>query len=123
MSRDMRKRLIIWTLGLAAAHFIIMLASLLLAYGSGMEEFDNPDYQPTVVERVAEAICPVLMQPAASLWTPWMTKHMPNIVEWLLVLANSILWGFVAAVPVCLLLRGRGKPGGESSGMPECHGT
>jgi hypothetical protein len=89
----MKKRIIITALVLAAIHFVLAIGSLIIAFGSGMEAFDNPDYRPSVIERVAVPLAGILMQPGMSLWTPWMSKNMPNVVEWGLCLFNSCLWG------------------------------
>jgi hypothetical protein len=89
----MKKRIIITALVLAAIHFVLAIGSLIIAFGSGMEAFDNPDYRPSVIERVAVPLAGILMQPGMSLWTPWMSKNMPNVVEWGLCLFNSLLWG------------------------------
>ena len=64
-----------------------------------MEAFDKqPDYQPTLIERLTDRTTVVLMQPAMSLWTPCMSKNMHNVVEWLLFFSNSLLWGVVIAL-------------------------
>jgi hypothetical protein len=94
----MKKRIIITAVVLAAIHFVLAIGSVMIAFGSGMEAFDNPDYQLSMVERVAVALAGILMQPGMSLWTPWMSKKMPNVVEWGLCLFNSLLWGVVFAL-------------------------
>jgi hypothetical protein len=40
----------------------------------------------------------VLILPGYLLWTPWASKNLPNVVEWLLFVANSALWGFVISL-------------------------
>lgn len=108
----MKKRIIITAVVLAAIHFVLAIGSVIIAFGSGMEAFDNPDYQPSLVERVADALAGFLMQPGMSLWTSWVSKNMPNVVEWGLCLLNSLLWGIVLAVILNAptLLKGK-KPG------------
>jgi uncharacterized membrane protein len=88
-----KKRTIIKTIVFAVIHFVLAFGSMLIALTSGMAEFDNPDYQQSMVERVADHTTAILMQPGISLWTPWMSKNMPDVVEWVLCLANSLLWG------------------------------
>lgn len=39
----------------------------------------------------------VLMMPGLLVWTYWMSKNMPDFIEWGLFLANSALWSFGAA--------------------------
>ncbi|MHC4229588.1 MAG: hypothetical protein ACYSW0_19320 [Planctomycetota bacterium] len=99
----MKRRIIITGSILAACHFVLLGVVFSISHSAGMEEFDNPDRVPTTVEKVSGAVLMVLWQPAYSLWTPWMSKHLPNIVEWVLLFANSLLWGFVLAVPPCLI--------------------
>ena len=94
----MKKRIIITGIIVAIVHLVLAIGSVMVAFGSGMEAFDNPDYQPTVIERLAEWTAGVLMQPGMSLWTPWMSKNMPNVVEWMLCVGNSFLWGFAIAM-------------------------
>jgi hypothetical protein len=112
----MKKRIIITAVVLAAIHLVLGIGSVMIAFGSGMEAFDNPDYQPSSVERVADTLAGILMQPGMSLWTPWVSKTMPNVVEWGLCLLNSLLWGIVLAVILNLptLLKGK-RPGINAS--------
>jgi hypothetical protein len=91
----MKKRIIVTSIIIAVVHFILTFGSLIVAYSSGMETFDNPDYQPSLIERLAERTVDVLMQPCISLWT---SKNMPNVVEWVLFLGNSFLWGIAIAL-------------------------
>ena len=94
----MKKRIIITALVLAAIHFVLAIGSVIISFGSGMEVFDNPDYQPSVIERIAVALAGILMQPGISLWTSWMSKNMPNVIEWGLCLFNSLFWGSTLAL-------------------------
>lgn len=90
----MKKRIIITAVVLAVIHLVFAIGSVVVAYGSKMEAFEIPDYEPSVIERGADHLSGILMQPGRSLWTPWMSKNMPGIVEWGLCIANSLLWGF-----------------------------
>jgi len=94
----MKKRIMVTGLIVAVVHLVLAIGSVMFAFGSGMKTFDNLDYQPTVIERLADWTAGVLMQPGVSLWTPWMSKNMPNVVEWTLFVGNSLLWGFVIAL-------------------------
>ena len=96
--KTMKKRIIITTLVLAGVHLVLAVISVVIAFGSGMEAFDNPDYEPSAIDRFVGPLAEILMQPGMSLWTPWMSKNMPNIVEWTLCVANSLLWGLVFAL-------------------------
>ena len=93
----MKKRIIITTLVMTSIHFVLAISSVVIAFASGMEAFDNPHYEPSVIERVAVQLSGILMQPGMSFWTPWMSKNMPDVVEWGLCVINSLLWGIVLA--------------------------
>jgi len=93
----MKTRIIITTVVMTGIHFALTVSSVVIAFGYGMEAFDNPHYEPSVIERVAYRLSGILMQPGMSLWTTWMSKNMPNIFEWGLCVINSLLWGIVLA--------------------------
>ena len=94
-----KKKLIIWGLGVSAFHLVITLIAFVIAYADTMDDFDRGERTPpTQIQKVAHVLTPILMQPAVSLWTPWMSKHMPNLVECLVFFANSMLWGFGVVV-------------------------
>tara|TARA_B100000745_G_C19876551_1_gene292429 strand:- start:48 stop:395 length:348 start_codon:yes stop_codon:yes gene_type:complete len=94
----MKKRIIITTLVVAGMHLVLAVSSVVLAISSRMEAFDNIDYQPSGVWRFADHLAAIIMQPGMSLWTPWMSKNMPDVVEWGFFLINSLLWGIVLAL-------------------------
>ena len=94
----MKKKIVITGIIFAVVHFLLAFFLLAFAFGSTMEAFDKPDYQPTLIEHIAEWTSGILLQPLISLWTTWMSKNMPNYVEWILFLGNSLLWGFAIAL-------------------------
>jgi hypothetical protein len=114
--KRMNKRIIITALVLAAIHFVLVVGAVVISFGSGMEAFDNPDYQLSVIERVAILLAGILMQPGMSLWTSWMSKNMPDFIEWGFFLFNSLLWGSTLALVLNApkLLKGK-KP--DNSGV------
>ena len=93
----MKTRIIITTVVMTGIHFVLAISSVVIVIGSGTEAFDNPHYELSVIERVAVQLSGILMQPGMSLWTPWMSKNMPNVVEWGMCIINSLLWGIVLA--------------------------
>ena len=97
------KRAVIIILIISAIHFVIAFGSLCLAYGANMEAFDNPDYHLSFFEQTAGKLFEILMQPGVSLWTPWMSKNLPNFIEWILFIINSILWGIVLFFVISLI--------------------
>lgn len=49
----MGKRILLIGAGIAVIHFLLSIGSVAVAFSSGMEAFGNPDYLPSMVERVA----------------------------------------------------------------------
>ncbi len=98
----MKKRIIITTILIALVHFVLSFGSLLISISSGLDAFDNPDYQRPLTENIINIIAYILMLPFYLIWSPWMSKHLPDFVEWILFLSNSLLWGFVIALCINL---------------------
>ncbi len=90
-----KKKLMMWGFGLSAFHLVITLFAFCIAYNDTMDDFDRGERtSPTQTQKVAHVLTPILMQPVLSLWTPWMAKHTPLLVQHFLFFANSMLWGF-----------------------------
>ncbi|MBN1588485.1 MAG: hypothetical protein JW888_03130 [Pirellulales bacterium] len=98
----MKKRIILATIAVAFVHLVLTLGMGIVSMMAGMEAFDNPDYQPGVIAQLADSTARILMQPGMSLWTPWMSKNLPNIVEWILFLGNSLFWGLGLSLLICV---------------------
>ena len=94
----MKKRIIITAIILAVVHFILSIVTIGVSFVSGMDSFDNPDYRPSGVEKIFKIVAYILILPLYLIWSPLMSKHLPDIVEWILFLSNSLLWGFVIAL-------------------------
>jgi hypothetical protein len=94
----MKKSILLTSGGIAVIHLLLSIGSVAVAFGSGMKAFENPDYQPSMAERLADSLVEILTQPAMSLWTSWMSKNIPDVVEWGLYLLNSLLWGISLAI-------------------------
>ena len=105
----MKKRLIITAVVLTVIHLILGTGLVMFVFVSGMEAFDNPDYQPSMAESFSGFLAGILMQPGISLWTPWMSKNMHDFIEWGLFFFNSFLWGVVFALVMNVpkLLKGK----------------
>ena len=86
-----------------------VIGLVLIAFVSGMHAFDNPDYQPSMVESVSGFLAKILMQPGISLRTPWMSANMHDVIERGLYFFNSFFWGvvFALAMNVPKLLKGK----------------
>ena len=57
-----------------------------------MGRFDT-GAQEEVIEKVIGLITHVLMSPFYWLWTSWMSKNLPNVIENMFFILNSCLWG------------------------------
>jgi hypothetical protein len=47
----------------------------------------------------------LLLLPGRLAWTTWASKTLPNAVEWIIVLMNSLLWGLVMGTVAAGLTR------------------
>jgi hypothetical protein len=91
------KRIVAWGFGLSALHLVVTLAAFSIMFNHGMADFERGELTPpTPIEKLANVLTPILMQPYMSLRTPWMNRHLPVFVEHLLFLCSSLLWGFAA---------------------------
>lgn len=117
IGQAVKKRIFITALLLAGLHLVLTMGCFILAYGSAMDAFDNPDHQSTDIERIAESLAPFLSQPAALLWTSSMSKNMPDIVEWVVYALNSLIWGIILSPLVNARARRKANAISLSSGM------
>ncbi|MBL6720460.1 MAG: hypothetical protein ISQ08_03520 [Planctomycetes bacterium] len=91
-------------LGLSVAHFVLALGSLLLSLTLSGGIDAEEALLPSPLPELCAGATAVLMQPGAALWSQLQSgESLPDALEWLLVLGNSLLWGGCAA----LLLRAR----------------
>jgi hypothetical protein len=91
-------------LALSVAHFLLALGLLLLSLTlDGGIDAEEP-LLPSPLPELCAGVTAVLMQPGAALWSHLQSgEALPDALEWLLVLCNSLLWGGCVA----LLLRAR----------------
>ena len=82
-------------LAIAFAHLVASIVSIGVAFQETMRVFDDPVAEVSSAGHLASGIGSVLILPAGWLWTSWASKTLPNAVEWLLVMFNSLLWGYV----------------------------
>ena len=80
-----------------AVHLLLAGTSLVYSYGATMARFDEPGISPPLLENVAAVAATVLLLPVRLLWTSWASTNLPNIVEWLAFVANSVVWGLAVA--------------------------
>ncbi len=79
-------------------HGIVTLGAAVYAMTAASARFDNPELPRVFGETAAEWTAKVLMLPGRVVWTSWASKNLPNIVEWLLFLGNSALWGALGVI-------------------------
>jgi uncharacterized membrane protein len=58
-----------------------------------MDVFEKPDVETPKITILLHLTSSILMQPFKCILTPWMSKNMPNAIEWTLFMFNSVLWG------------------------------
>ena len=83
--------------GFGIAHFLVLTVCFLTAFTLSMERFDKGDTNESAAEYVAGSLTNILMAPGMYIWTPWASKNLHNVFEWMLVIANSALWGITLA--------------------------
>ena len=94
----MSKKFIIRGLLLSVVHWVVAVGLFMFASSATMEAFDDSSVQISIIAKIASVIVDVLWQPFLSVWTPWMSKNIPNSVEWIAFILNSMLWGFAISL-------------------------
>ena len=84
-------------IGFGIAHFLVLVACYLTAFTLSMERFDKYDAKVSAVEYVTVSLTEILMSPGRYIWTSWASKNLHNVFEWMLLIANSALWGVALA--------------------------
>ena len=79
---------------LATLHFVTAMACTLGAFTRGMNRFDGAETNKDMMEVLSGIGAEILTAPGRFLWTPWASKNLPDVFEWLLLISNSLLWGF-----------------------------
>ena len=82
---------------LSAAHFILLMAAIFASL-TLLSGFDNSFRETPWFEAVGTTLVNILGFPAFYIWKQFqLGSRLPDIVEWLTVAANSLLWGFTLA--------------------------
>lgn len=78
-------------------HNIVSVSVFLAAFTRGMARFDTGG-EPTFVERAADFLSEILLSPLFMLVTSSrvLRAAFPGVLGWAPLLANSILWAFLA---------------------------
>lgn len=78
-------------------HFILLVVCYMTAFTLSMDRFDQYDAKVSAAEYISGSLAEILMSPGRYLWTSWASTHLHNVFEWLLLFANSALWGATLA--------------------------
>lgn len=91
----MRRSLTLF-LVLTGIHSVVTLGCGMYAMAASSAAFDNPALPRAYSASVAHGATNVLLLPARLVWTSWASQSLSNIVEWLVFIANSMIWAGVA---------------------------
>ena len=81
------------TLVFAGVHLLAFFGALFVSMAS-LHYLYDPGWSPSMVHRAADTISSLLGFPAIWIWTHYrLGPVVPDIFEWLFLLANSLLWG------------------------------
>ena len=90
----------------AVVHLLISVASLLTSFGLGMSRFDDSKAPvATPLELVSSNVAGILLQPAESVYSLAPPGSLSSSVQWLVLAANSALWGLLLAAVFWRLTR------------------
>ena len=78
----------------ACIHGLAAISLLLISFDASSRRFDTGVAETTVEHLIARA-SDVLFLPGSLVWTRWASENLPNVVEWLVFAANSLLWGSI----------------------------
>jgi hypothetical protein len=83
-----KKRIVIFSL----IHLGVLIAFFIVSFSAGMDEVDGKR-EITTFEKISQKITVILMSPMYLLWNSWASKHIHDVIENLLFILNSVLWG------------------------------
>ncbi|MDB6125951.1 MAG: hypothetical protein JWQ71_4944 [Pedosphaera sp.] len=89
-------------LGFSALHFVVSFGVFLLAFGGTMGRFES-GVAPSLFGRVCDVAVDILWFP--FMWVGGLLGIGKGRAEWLLLIANSLLWGVVLYGLLLLLKR------------------
>jgi hypothetical protein len=70
----------------------VLIVFFVVSFSAGMDEFDGKR-EITTFEEISQKITVILMSPMYLLWNSWASKHIHDVIENLLFILNSVLWG------------------------------
>ncbi len=77
----------------SAIHAGAAFCSILVSFSSSMIRFDKGELSLASFDPFS-MFSGILSLPGRFIWTTWMSGNVPDVLEWAVFLANSLLWGF-----------------------------
>ena len=105
--RSIFQRPVLLGSAVAVVHFILAMACFAFSFGDTMRRFDEGVAERTPLLALVDKLGKILMEPGMMIWRTLPASRLPNVIEWLLVLANSALWGFAIAFVVVRIVTRR----------------
>ena len=85
----------------AMVHLAVTIASFAWTFAMVSARFDDASIPETRFEVVTSALVQVLTMPARLIWERWPIA-LPGVIQWMVILLNSALWGIAAAAIIGL---------------------
>jgi hypothetical protein len=95
-----RYRFLAVSAAITVLHAVVTFASIAIAFTRGMRRFDSPALRETYLERVCNVVASIFMQPSAKILTALGAMPRTSVLEWSVLLLNSLLWGLMIALLV-----------------------
>ncbi|MFG0320227.1 MAG: hypothetical protein ACF8XB_23340 [Planctomycetota bacterium JB042] len=105
---------------LAAGHLLATLGLLVVSIGLTLREFDAeaPSRLLSAASTTCGAVAGALLLPGRWIWETCGSPNAPDVLEWLLFVANSLIWGVAGAVALRRLRVPRAVRPASSSSRP-----
>lgn len=89
------------SLAFTCLHAAATLVLSVYAMAATLARLDGNDVSTAAA--AAGSAADVLMLPGSLLWTSWASKNLSNLLEWLLFIGNSALWGLVISAALAII--------------------
>lgn len=93
----MKRKIIIRGFAISTVHFLLVIGLVFYLFSSGMARFDSgvlPGSMEALLDSVLSTMAEILMQPGMLIYDSMPKRFRHDSVEWTLLVANSLLWGF-----------------------------
>jgi len=103
------RRFAVLTVVVGLLHGGLIIASELVVFKNGFD-LDHPEIEPSRLRQAFAALLPVLMQPGEMIWAALRITPRSSLLEWSMIVLNSLVWGATVAVIVGLLSHRKRSP-------------